>query len=344
MTPPDPETAPRTLRLRSLLLQALLVGALLALIVITVAGIVPGSSRRLQEASLGWMAVGALFELMAIAAYAVLFHGVFSYGAYRVEPVRSAQIATGELAGYVASPTGAGGPAIRFWALLRGGMPFQEVTKRSVEHAAIFQIPYIVAAVLLGAGAVLGVGIGHARTVVALAPVGLVVVTIAAVFGATRLAQRPSRSPDGWRRLGREALQAIPLGVRALPERLRHPLLLLSAAAYWVCDCLVLVFAIHAVNGSAQLGVIALAYMLGQLGNALPLPGGVGGVEPLMLGVLTSSGVSLGAGAAAVVLYRLVSLGLQAVLGGIALGTLLPSLQRTDGAAGESAGAANAST
>jgi uncharacterized protein (TIRG00374 family) len=344
LTQPDPETAPRALRLRSLALQALLVAALLALIVITVAGIVPGSSKRLEEASLGWMAVGVLLELMAIAAYAVLFHGVFSYGAYRVEPVRSAQIATSELAGYVATPTGAGGPAIRFWALLRGGMPFRDVTKRSVEHAVIFQIPYIVAAVLLGTGALVGVGVGHARTVVALAPIGIVIVTIAAVFGATRLAQRSSGASDGWRRLGREALQAIPQGLRALPGRLRNPLLLPSAAAYWAFDCLVLVVAIHAVNGSAQLGVIALAYMLGQLGNALPLPGGVGGVEPLMLGVLTSSGVGLGAGAAAVVLYRLVSLGLQAILGGIALGTLLPSLQRTGSEPAPSAVAANAIT
>jgi uncharacterized membrane protein YbhN (UPF0104 family) len=68
--------------------------------------------------------------------------------------------------------------------------------------------------------------------------------------------------------------------------------------------------------------------MLGQLGNALPLPGGIGGVEPVMLGVLTSSGVSLGLGAAAVVLYRLVSLGLQALLGSVAVATLVPSIQR----------------
>jgi len=74
--------------------------------------------------------------------------------------------------------------------------------------------------------------------------------------------------------------------------------------------------------------VIALAYMLGQLGNALPLPGGVGAVEPAMLGVLTSSGVDLGLGAAAVVLYRFVALGLQSALGAVAVGTLIGSLRR----------------
>ncbi len=44
--------------------------------------------------------------------------------------------------------------------------------------------------------------------------------------------------------------------------------------------------ALHAAHGCALRGVIVLAYMLGQLGNALPLPGGVGGVggvETIML-------------------------------------------------------------
>ena len=67
---------------------------------------------------------------------------------------------------------------------------------------------------------------------------------------------------------------------------------------------------------------VALAYTLGQLGNALPLSGGVGGVEPLMLGVLTASGVDAGLAAAAIVLCRFVSLGLQALAGAIAVATL----------------------
>lgn len=74
--------------------------------------------------------------------------------------------------------------------------------------------------------------------------------------------------------------------------------------------------------------MIVLAYMLGQLGNTLPLPGGVGAVEPAMVGVLTSSGVSLGLAAAAVVLYRFVSLGIQAVAGTVAVTTLVPALER----------------
>lgn len=63
--------------------------------------------------------------------------------------------------------------------------------------------------------------------------------------------------------------------------------------------------------------------------DALPLPGGVGGIEPIMLGVLTASGVNLALGAAAVILYRFVSLGIQAAAGAIAVGTLTTALQRS---------------
>jgi len=105
--------------------------------------------------------------------------------------------------------------------------------------------------------------------------------------------------------------------------------MLLSATGYWAGDCGVLVAAFHTAHGSASIGVIVLAYMLGQLGNALPLPGGVGGVEPVMLGVLTASGVNAGLGAAAIVFYRFISLGIQAVLGAVAATTLISALQRT---------------
>jgi uncharacterized membrane protein YbhN (UPF0104 family) len=97
----------------------------------------------------------------------------------------------------------------------------------------------------------------------------------------------------------------------------------------------VLVLSLHAVHGSAPLGVIVLAYLLGQLGNALPLPGGVGGVEPLMLGVFTASGVPVGLAAAAIVLYRFVSLGLQAVIGSVAVASLAPALDAGSGTVAE---------
>jgi uncharacterized membrane protein YbhN (UPF0104 family) len=111
----------------------------------------------------------------------------------------------------------------------------------------------------------------------------------------------------------------------------------LSALGYWAGDCAVLIVAFHGAHGSAPIGVIVLAYMLGQLGNALPLPGGVGGVEPIMLGVLTASGINVGLGGAAIILYRFVSLGIQATGGAIAVATLTAALRRSPRAAADGA-------
>ena len=324
---------------RSLLLQIVVVGALLAAVGVALAGLVPGSGHRLQQAAPGWIAVEVLLELLAIGSYALLFHGVFSYGAYRLGYIRAAQIGIGELGAFVVVPTGAGGPALRIWALMRGGMPFGVQMARSVIHVAIFNLPYILAALVLGAMVALGLGPGHAPLAVALAPLGVVAVALAlaaAAIAFSRARPRPPRSR--WRRIGWEVIAAVPTGLRELPARLRHPLLLLTATGYWAGDCGVLIAAFHAAHGTAPIGVIVLAYMLGQLGNALPLPGGVGGTEPIMLGVLTASGVNLGLGAAAIILYRFVSLGLQAVAGTVAVATLIPALERSP-RRGEEAGA-----
>jgi uncharacterized membrane protein YbhN (UPF0104 family) len=320
---------------RSLLLQILVVAALLAAVAVALAGLVPGSGRRLQQAAPGWIAVEVLLELAALFSYAVLFHAVFSYGRYRLGYIRAAQIGLGELGAFVVVPTGAGGPALRIWALIRGGMPFAVVMTRSVIHVVIFNLPYILAALLLGAAVALGLGPGHAPLAVALAPLGVVAAGLglaAAAIAFARARPRPPRSR--WRRIGWEVIAAVPAGLGELPARLRRPISLLSAAGYWMGDCGVLLAAFQAVHGSAPIGVVVLAYMLGQLGNALPLPGGVGGTEPIMLGVLTASGVNLALGAAAIILYRLISLGLQALAGTVAVATLIPAIQRSPDAAG----------
>lgn len=314
-------------RYRSAALQVAAVAILLGALGVALAGIVPGAREHLRHVSFGWLAAEIVLELIACACYALLFHGVFSHGAYRLSHVRSAQIAVGELGAFVVTPTGAGGPALRIWALLRLGMPFRIQMVRTVIHAVIFNVPYVLAALLLGLSVVFGVGSLHARVILALAPLGLVIGSIllaglAATFSRRQRGVPRSRSAQ----IGRDIVDAIPQGLRELPGRLRELRLSLFSIGYWAGDCGALVVAFHTVHGSAPIAVIALAYMLGQLGNSVPLPGGVGAVEPAMLGVLASSGVNLGLGAAAVVMYRLVSLGLQAVLGTVAVATLIQAL------------------
>ena len=47
---------------------------------------------------------------------------------YLIPLRRSAQIALGELAAFAVVPGGVAAPVIRFWALLRGGMPLRAIS------------------------------------------------------------------------------------------------------------------------------------------------------------------------------------------------------------------------
>jgi uncharacterized protein (TIRG00374 family) len=323
--------AARRRRRRSTAVQITLFVALIAAVIVALGDLVPGAGGRLQHAAPGWVAVAVALELAACAAYGLLFQGVFSHGAHRLSRRRGIQIGLGELGAFVIVPTGAGGPAVRIWGLERSGMPFRVITTRSVIHGAIFNLPYVLAAILLGAGVALGIGSGHAPLIVALAPLGLVVGALLIAGAATLAARVVPASPDSrWERIGRDILVAFPDGLRQLPGRLREPGLSLTAVGFWAGDCGAFIAAFHAAHGSPSIAVMVLAYMLGQLGSVLPLPGGVGGVEPITLGVLTASGVNLSVGAAAVLLYRLVSLGIQTAVGGVALATLIPALRAPD--------------
>jgi uncharacterized membrane protein YbhN (UPF0104 family) len=314
---------------RSALTRAALALALFVALGYLAVQLVPGAGTRLANASPGWIAVCIALELVACAGFAACFWASFSYPPYPVSRTRAAEIAVGELAAFALVPTGVAAPLLRFWVLSRGGMPLRTIVVRSVVHAPLLNIPYVSAAVLLGAGVLVGAGPGHAPVAVALAPIGVVVVTvvIAATLTVAGRRARPRADASRVRRLAGELATIIPDGLREIPARARHPAAIGGAAVYWGCDCAVLWVAFQAIGASPNVGVVALAYMLGQLGTTLPLPGGVGGVEPIMLGVLTASGVDDAAGAAAIVVYRAVSLGLQAALGAVAVGLLVPAVR-----------------
>lgn len=313
---------------RSVALRALIVTVLFCGLGYLAVRLVPGAGERLAHAGPGWLAAGVAVEMVACAGFALCFWACFSYAPYLVTRSRSAQVALGELAAFALVPTGAAAPLLRFWALARGGMPVREIAVRSVPHAVLLNVPYIGAATLLGAGVVAGIGPGDAPLVVALSPIFVIAGTLLIALWLVALGRR--QRPDARGRLARvlrELVTIIPEGIRAIPGRARVPGATGGASVYWVCDCAVLWIAFGAIGTHPSLAVIALGYMLGQVGTALPLPGGVGGVEPIMLGVLTASGVATAPAAAAIVIYRAVSLGVQSALGAGAVGLLVPAVR-----------------
>jgi uncharacterized protein (TIRG00374 family) len=329
------------LRPRAIALRALVLVALLGAVVAAVELLVPGAGKRLAAADPAWLAVGVAFEALALTGYAVFFHAVFARRPYPLSMRRSAEIALGELAGYALLPGGVGGPVLRFWSLRGGGMPWLVIGARSVVHAVLFNIPYLGAALVFGLGVLSGVLPGSASTLTALAPLILIVGSVGLILlvVATRR-MRWLRGERRWQRLTREVLAVVPAGLRELPWHLRHPVGLAGSFAWWTFDCAVLWAAFQACGGEPAIAVVVLGYMLGQLGNLLPLPGGIGGVEPLMLGIFVASGVDAGLAAAAIVCYRAIALGVQSGLGAIAFATLAPEIGKPRADSADSADSA----
>ena len=90
-----------------------------------------------------------------------------------------------------------------------------------------------------------------------------------------------------------------------------------GALAYYAFDNAVLWAAFHAYGRTPPLSVIMMGYLVGSLAGALPLPAGLGAVDGGLIGALVLYGAPAAPAAAAVLLYRGISLGLHAVLGAI---------------------------
>jgi uncharacterized protein (TIRG00374 family) len=64
--------------------------------------------------------------------------------------------------------------------------------------------------------------------------------------------------------------------------------------------------------------VVIMAYFVGWIGNTLPLPGGVGGVEGGLIGAFSAFGVNVQSAVVAVLAYRMFSFWLPTLPGGVA--------------------------
>ena len=76
--------------------------------------------------------------------------------------------------------------------------------------------------------------------------------------------------------------------------------------------------AFRAFGDAPPLAVLIQAFFVGMLGNLLPIPGGVGGVEGGMIGAFAAFGVDAGLAVVAVLVFRAMTFWLPLIPGVIA--------------------------
>ena len=104
--------------------------------------------------------------------------------------------------------------------------------------------------------------------------------------------------------------------------------IVVGAAGYMLFDVAMLGVCFPAFgNDVPPVGVLLVAYIIGQLGGLIPIPGGIGGIDAGLIGTLVIYGVDATDAAVAVIAYRGLLLAIPALLGLPALAVLRRRLQ-----------------
>jgi uncharacterized membrane protein YbhN (UPF0104 family) len=327
--PLEPEL-PREAQPRRLLRRGLETLGLLAVLVAVVV-FAPGLGEvreRLDHADPAWLAVGLALEALSCCSYVVAFRPVFCS---RMSWRTAAEIGWAELGmGSIVPASGAGGLALGAWILRRGGMPAEQIASRSVAFFLLKSSVNFVAVAVIGGLLALGV-VGPEQPLWRTAiPAALALVVIVAVAALGRLGEPAPSQMDAARarRWWTGARRALVRGVREAVALVRaHDAgVIAGCVGYWAFDNAVLWATYHAVGAAPPVSVVLMGYLIGQLGGALPLPGGIGGIDVGLIGTLIVFGAPAAATAAAVLAYRVILFWLPLVVGAIAFWSLRRSL------------------
>jgi putative heme transporter len=317
---------------RQVLLFALFVSSCLAFLYFVLPKILglKDTWNRIQHGNWWWLGFAALLELCSFLGYVVLFRGVFVRGRSRIGLKASYQITMAGLAATrLFASAGAGGIVLTAWALRRSGMAPRTVAQRMIAFNVLLYAVFMFVLVLGGLGLYLGVLPGDAPFAITVLP-AIFGAAVIAIFLAVALVPRDFDRLVGRRwtthgRLGRLAARvaAAPAaaagGIRTAVAlvRTRDPQLL-GAVAWWGFDIAVLWASFHAFGGAPTIPVIVMSYFIGQLGNVLPLPGGIGGVDGAMIGAFSAFDVSGSLAVVSVLSYRAFAFWLPTLPGAVA--------------------------
>jgi uncharacterized membrane protein YbhN (UPF0104 family) len=189
-------------------------------------------------------------------------------------------------------------------------------------------MPYVAALIVCGFGLRFGLFPGPDPFGLTVVPAILALIALLIGFGFALVPTDLQRRLGGWAsrgRLGRFARLAAhapasaSAGMRDAIAHLRSlDPALAGAVLFWACQILVLWAAFKAFGDAPPAAVLVHAFFVGMLGNLLPMPGGVGGVEGGMIAVFVAFDVDAGLAVVAVLVYRAFTFWLPMIPGVIA--------------------------
>ena len=271
---------------------------------------------RITRGNVWWLAVAVVLEFFSFVGYVALFRAVFVRDDSRIGWRESYEITMSGLAATrLFAAAGAGGIALTAWAVRRSGMERRAVATHIIAFLVMLYGVYMATFVIDGLGLASGIFPGPAPFAITVVPAIFGGVVIAVFLGVSWLPGDAERLVGRWTsgkgRLGRVARRlatapaTVASGVRTAIRlaRTRDPYLL-GAVGWWGFDIATLWACFHAFGASPPTAVVVMAYFVGMLGNTLPLPGGIGGVDGGMIGAFSAFGVPVEVSVVSVLAYR----------------------------------------
>lgn len=277
-----------------------------------------GVPARLVDGCGAWIAAAGVLELLSAVGFVVLFKLVF---AAPISWRRSVPAALRALGATTVLPGGGLiGPTMGAWSASTEKPSPSRLARATITFVILTNAPAAIALAAMGILLWLGLPAGPHQDALTILPAVLAVVLLT----GTWLAGRSSRYQPSSSRRGpcahalTKPLSAVSDGIRdARALTSARDWKLLGAVAYSAFDNAVLWAAFHAFGRPPAVGVIVMGYLVGSLAGALPLPAGLGAVDGGLIGALVLYGSPVAPAAAAVLLYRGLSLALPMALGAI---------------------------
>jgi uncharacterized protein (TIRG00374 family) len=297
--------------------------------------------ERIEDGSPLWILLAFALTFGMFGGYVAMFRGVFGpAGADRIGWRESYLITmAGLAASRIFAAGGAGGLVLQAWALRQAGLPKRTVADKTISFLVLTYLPYAAAVIVCGVGLRVGLFAGAAPFAMTAIPATIAVILAALTCLILLVPTDLQRRLDGFARrtgqIGRAAqkLATIPAATSAgLRDAIAHlrsrDPALLGAVAFWAFQIAVLWAAFRAFGDAPALAVLTQAFFVGMLGNLLPIPGGVGGVEGGMIGAFAAFGVDAGLAVVAVLVFRAFTFWLPLVPGVIAFVRLRATVER----------------
>lgn len=312
--------------LKSKVIRGGIAVVVLVIVAVGIISLLPGLNgvrTAIAAASGGWIAAAAGIQLLGIAGAVVFVQLVFQDVPQRL----TWKMGGAQMAANVVLPT-AGNTAVGYWTLSSIGWKLERFAKRTAVMIIAPTAPNVLLIILFGLGMGLGLFGGPNDWWLTFLPAAIAIVVIAVAIWAARWGHRLAERTH--RRWLREGLRVLSSGVTGTVEVLRRRNwrvlgtwveILAAVAALWA--------ALIAVGEHLPFAVVAMGYLIGQLAQVIPVPGGIGAIDAGVVGALVLYGANVDQATAGELIAHALALLLPLIAGSVAFALLPREIRRT---------------